>query len=220
VRVLIVRPAPGNKATAEAVAGIGLEPVVVPLFEVVPVAWAVPDPARFDAVVMTSANAARFGGTELARFTHLPLFAVGETTAEAARRVGFIDVRTGAGDAADLGPQLSGWVLHLTGSDHRPIPTGANVTVAPVYDSRPLAPSEPLAADIALIHSPRAGTRLAELLPDRAATKIVAISPAAARACGTGWAAVHIADTPREHAMLACLARLCEAPGNDLVGRR
>jgi uroporphyrinogen-III synthase len=199
---------------------MGHEPVIVPLFEVVALEWHVPDPAGFDAVVMTSAAAARLGGAGLARLTHLPLFAVGEATGAAARRAGFGDVRTGRGDAADLGAQLSGRVLHLSGTDHRPIPTVANVTVVPVYDSRPLAPTERLSAEIALIHSPRAGTRFGDLVPDRGGTQIVAISPAAARACGTGWAAVHVADTPREHAMLACLARLCEAPGNDLVGRR
>lgn len=220
MRVLIVRPAPGNAATADAVAALGLEPIVVPLFEVAPLAWDMPDPAPFDAVVMTSANAARHGGVALAHFTHLPLFAVGEATAATARAAGFADVRVGAGDAADLGAQLSGRVLHLTGADYRPIPSDANVTVVPVYDSRSLAPSAPLTADIALVHSPRAGARLTELAPDRATTQIIAISLAAARACGTGWATVHIAEHPREHAMLACLARLCEAPGNDEVGRR
>ncbi len=211
MRVLIVRPAPGNAATADAVAALGLEPVVVPLFEVVPLAWDMPDPAGFDAVVMTSANAARLGGAGLARLTHLPLFAVGEATGEAARAAGFGDVRAGDGDAADLGPQLSGRVLHLTGTDHRSIPTKANLTGVPVYASRPLAPSARLSADIALIHSPRAGARLAELMPDRTVTQIIAISPSAARACGTGWAAVHIAELPREHAMLECLAGVCEA---------
>ena len=211
MRVLIVRPAPGNAATADAVAAMGLEPVVVPLFEVVPLTWKMPDPAGFDAVVMTSANAARLGGAGLAQFTQLPLFAVGEATGAAARGAGFADVQVGDGDAADLGPHLSGRILHLTGSDHRLIPTDAKVTVVPVYESRPLAPCAPLSAGIVLIHSPRAGIRFAELKPDRADTHIIAISPAAARACGTGWAAVHIAERPREHAMLECLARVCKA---------
>ncbi len=246
MRVLIVRPAPGNAATVDAVVAIGLEPIVVPLFEVAPLAWDVPDPDGFDAVVMTSANAARHGGAGLARFTHLPLFAVGEATAEAARGVGFADVCIGAGDARDLAalikplplrggagvgtvngsdasvpadiphpnpsPQGEGLrFVHFTGIDHRQIPTDANITTIPVYDSRPLTPSARHSADIALIHSPRAGARLAELTPDRAATQIVAISPAAARECGSGWAAIHIADYPREHAMLECLARVCKA---------
>jgi uroporphyrinogen-III synthase len=194
---------------------MGLEPVVVPLFEIGTCAWEAPDPAEFDAVAMTSANAVRHGGAKLARFAHLPVFAVGEATAEAARAAGFSQICAGAGDAGDLGPQLSGRVLHLTGTDHRSIPTVAAVTVMTVYETRPLVPSLPLGADIALIHSPRAGARLAEMMPDRSATRIVAISAAAAHACGPGWAAVYVAETPREHAMLECLRRLCEASPPD-----
>jgi uroporphyrinogen-III synthase len=215
VRVLIVRPAPGNAATADAVAAMGLDPVVVPLFEVSPVAWEVPEPAAFDAVVMTSANAARLGGAGLARFAHLPVFAVGGATGAAAREAGFCDVRIGSGDATDLGAGLPGRVLHLTGADHRPLPTAAQVTAVAVYRSRTIDPPEPLAGEICLIHSPRAGARFADLVPDRSATQIVAISPAAARACGTGWAAVHIAAHQREHAMLATLARVCEAAATN-----
>lgn len=194
---------------------MGLEPVVAPLFEVVPLAWEVPDAGAFDVIAMTSANAARYGGAGLARFTQLPLLAVGETTAEAARAAGFADVRVGESDAAAIGSQLVGRVVHFTGTDYRPIPTDADVTAIAVYESRALSPAGLPPADIALVHSPRAGARLAELTADRTAMQIVAISPAAARACGTGWAAVHIAEHPREHAMLACLARVCEAPHTE-----
>ena len=190
---------------------MGLEPVVVPLFEANPLAWDAPDPAGFDVVAMTSANAARHGGAGLARFTHLPVFAVGEATAGAARAAGFSEIHAGTGNAGDLSRQLSGRVIHFTGTDHRPIPADAEITVLPVYETRPLTPSVALEGDVALIHSPRAGARLAELMPDRAATQIVAISAAAAHACGSGWAAVHVAETPREHAMLECLRGLCEA---------
>ena len=211
MRILIVRPVPGNAATAAAVTALGLEQVVVPLFEVGPLAWDAPDPDAFDAVAMTSSNAARYGGADLAQFAHLPVFAVGDATAEAAQAAGFSKIHVGAGDAGDLAQQLSGRVLHLTGTDHRSIPTAAEVTTVPVYQTRPLVPWAPLEAAIALIHSPRAGARLAELVPERSATQIVAISAAAAQACGSGWAAVHVAAHPREHAMLECLRRLCEA---------
>jgi uroporphyrinogen-III synthase len=219
VRVLIVRPAPGNAATARAVRALGLEPGIVPLFEIVPLAWPVPDPDRFDAVVMTSATAARLGGEGLARFVHLPLFAIGEATGKAAQAAGFVQVKCGNADVAALAPLLPARVLHLTGVDHRAIPGPAEVTVIPVYEARELNPSEPLRADVALIHSPRAGNRLAALAGERRATRIVAISAAAAAACGTGWAAIDIASVPNEHAMLACLARVCEATTQNQIGR-
>jgi uroporphyrinogen-III synthase len=106
VRILIVRPAPGNAATAAAVSGMGLEPVVVPLFEIRPLEWDAPSPDEFDAVAMTSANAARHGGAGLARFAQLPVFAVGEATAEAARMAGFREIQVATGNASDLGTLL------------------------------------------------------------------------------------------------------------------
>lgn len=211
MRVLIVRPAPGNAVTAQAVRALGLDPVVVPLFETVPLAWRVPDPAEFDAVVMTSASAARLGGEGLAQFVRLPLFAVGEATGKAARAAGFKHVHCGTGDVAALAPLLPPHVLHLTGTGHRPIPGSAEVTVVCVYESRERAPRESLRADVVMIHSPRAGSRFAALAESRQARRIVAISAAAATACGTGWAGIDIAEAPNEHAMLACLARVCEA---------
>lgn len=213
MRVLIVRPEPGNGATAEAVRAMGHEPVCVPLFEIAPVAWDAADPAGFDAVAMTSASAARHGGAGLTLYRHLPLFAVGEATAAAARDAGFSDVRATAGDAADLGKILSGRVVHFAGEDFRPIATRASVTVRCVYAARPLAPVMPLDADVALVHSPRAGERLAALVENRNALKIIAISENAAHACGTGWRDMLVSQAPRDDAMLACLARLCEAGG-------
>jgi len=196
---------------------MGHEPVVMPLFDVIPIIWDAPSAGAFDAVVMTSANAARHGGAGLAQFSHLPLFAVGKATADAARAAGFADVRVGDGDAAAIGPQLAGRVVHFSGTEYRQIPTHADVTAVPVYQSLALSPAALPPADCALVHSPRAGARLAELASDRATIQIVAISPAAARACGTGWAEVHSADHPSEHAMLACLARVCEAPVTERV---
>ncbi len=198
---------------------LGLEPVVVPLFETSALVWSVPAPDGFDAIAMTSANAARLGGIGLAHFFHMPLFAVGTATGDAARAAGFGHVHCGAGDVAALAPLLPARVLHLTGTDHRPIPGPARITVVPVYESREVPPSEPLRADVALVHSPRAGRRLAALADDRTATRIVAISAAAARSCGTGWAAVDIAESPNEHAMLACLTRVCEAASHKQMGR-
>ncbi|MES2289063.1 MAG: uroporphyrinogen-III synthase [Pseudomonadota bacterium] len=250
MRVLIVRPEPGNGVTADAVRAMGHEPVCVPLFEIAPVAWDAADPAGFDAVAMTSASAARLGGAGLALYRHLPLFAVGEATAAAARDAGFERIIAGGRDAIELGAMLQKplsfrggvgvgqtapdsnnlvdesiphpnpspkgeglKVVHFAGEDFRPIPTRASVTVRCVYAARPLAPVLPLDADVALVHSPRAGERLAALVENRNALKIIAISENAARACGIGWRDMIVSPAPRDDAMLACLARLCEAGG-------
>lgn len=208
--LLILRPEPGASATAARARALGLHPIVAPLFEIRRLAWDAPDPARFDAVAMTSANAARHGGAALARYTHLPLFAVGETTAEAARAIGFHEVSTGRDDAAALGEMLAAAgklrVLHVAGEQHRDL---AGETVA-VYRAEPLPwPDLPDVA-VALLHSPRAAAAFAAGRSKRSATAIVAISARTAEAAGGGWRSVAVAGTPTDDAMLALAARLCE----------
>src|ERR1700690_3249790 len=60
--------------------------------------------ARYGAVIVTSANALRGIGPHLegSRLLKLPLFAVGEHTASAARRAGFSNVIPAGGDAVAL----------------------------------------------------------------------------------------------------------------------
>ena len=82
--IVVLRPEPGNRVTAAAIEGRGLRAIRLPLFAVQPVAWQAPDPAGFDALLLTSANAVRHGGAGLARLLSLPVFAVGEATADAA----------------------------------------------------------------------------------------------------------------------------------------
>jgi uroporphyrinogen-III synthase len=62
---------------------------------------------------------------------------------------------------------------------------------------------------VALIHSPRAGRRFAELVDDRSRLAIAAISRDAADAVGGGWFSVEATDTPSDDALLALAARLC-----------
>jgi uroporphyrinogen-III synthase len=54
----------------------------------------------FDAVMLTSANAARLAGDAMASFTALPCYAVGEASAAAAADAGFADIRVGPSDGA------------------------------------------------------------------------------------------------------------------------
>ena len=222
MRVLILRPEPGNAATARMVARLGLQPVCIPLFEIISIQWSPPDPAAFGGIAMTSANAARYGGAAMEVYRHLPLFAVGEATAAAARDAGFRDVRTGTGNGARLAT-LWGTraILHLTGLDH--VPLGSNVTSLAVYNARRmrLTPEQTvqLVAPVALVHSLRAATAFASIVSARADTEVIALSAAVAAACGTGWRSILIADAPREQAMLETLARLCNTSDASMKGR-
>lgn len=61
-RVVILRPQPGAEATVEAACALGLDALCYPLFSVEPMDWTPPDPAGFDALMLTSANTIRHAG--------------------------------------------------------------------------------------------------------------------------------------------------------------
>jgi len=210
--VVILRPEPGASATLARAAAAGIVAVAIPLFEIAPVDWVAPDVAAYDALLLTSANAARFAGNRLARLRALPAYCVGETTAIAAREAGLEVAATGAGDSAALGelvpPGLR--LLHLTGKTHRAI---GGVAAIIVYDSVAIDPPPSLAAltgNVTMVHSPRAAKRLAELVKDRGTISIAAISAVAAAACGGGWREVAAIAAPDDGALLALAAALCQ----------
>lgn len=215
--ILVLRPEPAATATAESARALGLEPVVAPLFEVQPVAWATPDPARFDALLLTSANAIRIGGNQLQALRRLPVHAVGDRTAEAARDAGF-DVAS-SGDAGldrlldSLEPDLR--LLHPCGENrHEAQEPRQKITPLIVYRSTARDDVDLSAAEgsVALVHSPRAARRLSELVENRSSVEIAAISSVAAGAAGPGWARVEAAERPTDEALLALAARLCNKP--------
>lgn len=218
--MVILRPEPGNAATAARAAALGLEVRALPLFRTVPLAWDAPDADDFDALLLTSAATLRLGGDRLNDFRALPVFAVGKATAEAAEQAGFVVEYVGQTGAASLVPALIaaeyGEVLHLGGEETRDFDVGPlRIDHVAVYAAIPCAVPglmEALGGAVALVHSPRAGAGLAELVPmdRRADTIIVAISDAAAEAAGAGWRAVEAAPAPNDEAMLALAADLCE----------
>src|ERR1700683_2424088 len=102
--VLVTRPHPDDEATAAARPARGLEVLRAPMLRFEPVAFHDELDANYGAVIVTSANALRGIEPHLAgsRLLKLPLFAVGERTADAARAAGFDRVISADGDAAGL----------------------------------------------------------------------------------------------------------------------
>ena len=224
MRVLILRPQPGADETAARARGLGLEPVVAPLFTVRALPWTPPDPAGFDAVMLTSASAGRRAGDGMTPFTALPCYAVGEASAAAAAEAGFADVRVGVEDGAALllmmAEQGVRRAFHPCGADHLALGHPAiAVTRIPVYaaDAAERLPDEARAAlrggAIALLHSPRAARLFAGLAGARGEIAIAAISARTARAAGEGWGSVSIAPRPRDQALLELAAKLCQTGG-------
>jgi uroporphyrinogen-III synthase len=216
-RVIVLRPEPGASETVARARRLGLDAVAIPLFAIEPLPWTAPADS-FDGLLLTSANAVRVAGDGLAALRDLPVYAVGEATAAAAAGAGLQVAAAGSSgvDAllASIEPELR--LLHLCGED-RAMATGASqtITAVPIYRAAPLdRPDFPALADtVVLIHSPRAGRRLAELAADRGTTMIAAISEAAAVAAGAGWKRIAVADQPSDQALLALAARLCNNTG-------
>lgn len=121
--VLITRPVADTGALAEKIERAGFIPVVAPLLTVTLLPDAVPDLAGAAALVLTSARAVHAlpDSASVPVFT-IPVFAVGEATASAARAAGFTQVTVAAGDvralrAAVAGAGVRGSVYYLSGAD-------------------------------------------------------------------------------------------------------
>jgi uroporphyrinogen-III synthase len=101
MRVLVTRPLPGGERTAAALRGKGHEVLLAPLMQVRPIPAVIA--GNWSAVIITSANALRvLSAAQLAPLLKLPLYAVGERSADAARDAGFNNIRSAQGDAGAL----------------------------------------------------------------------------------------------------------------------
>ncbi|MCB1382915.1 MAG: uroporphyrinogen-III synthase, partial [Notoacmeibacter sp.] len=220
-----------------ALAGLGHDPVVMPLTQIMP---HVPDLSEpwpdFTQVVVTSANALRHAPESLIRhLSGLPLLAVGEATAAAARKAGFTDVTAGEGAAAALLPLLpevsSGpcHIAYLAGTVRRPDLERAMVqrqlphTVIETYETKKVsytthemnrifAKGVP---DVALMHSAESAAAAGALPADHIRKQLIektifivisARVEAALRPVGAPH--VRVSAEPTEAAMLAELAAI------------
>jgi uroporphyrinogen-III synthase len=124
MRVALTRPLEDSERTAAALRARGHEVLVAPLMQVEPVnagirpSWA--------AVIVTSANAPAAIATHPARaaLIKLPVFAVGQRSADACREAGFSDVIVAGGNVRDLirlivdrRADAAGPLLYLAGED-------------------------------------------------------------------------------------------------------
>ena len=102
MRVLVTRPQADGEATATRLRARGHVVIVAPLLQIETMDADLA--GEFTAIIMTSSNAARAAAVhpEKSRIQHLPVFAVGARTAQAARDAGFETIISGDGDGSDL----------------------------------------------------------------------------------------------------------------------
>jgi uroporphyrinogen-III synthase len=224
--IWITRAEPGASATAERLRARGYEPLVDPVLAVRETGAAI-DLDGVAALAFTSANGAR----ACARTTphrDIPVFAVGEATAEAARAEGFATVEDAKGDVAALAALLiarrPGMILHVGAAEPAAdLPAllaaqGLHARSVSAYQTVPVRPEIALARldrlDAVLLHSPRAARTVADLLRPETSGRLVfaAISPAAARLLlDRGWTRVHAAAAPDEASLLTLLVEVAAA---------
>jgi len=106
MRLLVTRPEPDATREAETLRARGHEPVLAPLLKIEFIEDVPLNLNGAQAIVITSRNALRALGShpERDKAIELPLFAVGEATAWAARQMGFTEVMIGPGTGAGLPP--------------------------------------------------------------------------------------------------------------------
>jgi uroporphyrinogen-III synthase len=102
--VLVTRPLPDGETTAADLRARGFEALAAPMLRFEPFAFKAEAEIPYGGVIVTSANAIRAVESQLANspLVKLPLFAVGERTAAAARAAGFDKIFSADGDAAAL----------------------------------------------------------------------------------------------------------------------
>lgn len=220
----LLRPEPGWSASAAQARALGLEVIGHPLFVAEPIAWRPPE-GRFDALLAGSSAVFRHGGAGLAALRHLPVIAVGESTARAARAAGFTVAESGGGGLQALIEAHGGGArrfLRLGGEERVALTpqAGQEITEIAVYRMVPRSIEPGFAAQLAArrplvsLHSAAAarhfGSELARLGISRAELFVIALAPRVAKAAGLGYAALHIADAPRDAALLAKAAALCK----------
>jgi uroporphyrinogen-III synthase len=148
----------------------------------------------------------------------LPVFTVGNATAEAARARGFADVRSADGALGDLaalllveGPQegmlLVPGALEPAGDLPALLAGRMRARALPVYEAVETAVTAPRSFDAVLIHSARAGKALRARGAFSGGRAFV-LSEAVASALGDGTGLeIHVAAAPNESALLEALGK-------------
>ncbi len=231
MRVWVTRTAPDAEATAARLEAMGHVPLTAPVLAIRPLPGPAPSLEGVGALAFTSRSGVS-AFVALCPERQLPVFAVGPSTAEAARAAGFWDVQAGGGDVDGLAQlilrrreAIAGEVLHP--GPEKPAGDLAGALMAQGMPARlhaiyatdilPLPAlaaaaltADPIGLDVVLAHSPQAARILAgyEALA-RAAPRLTAlcISPAAlAPLRPLHFRSVAAARLPNEQSLLDLLA--------------
>lgn len=228
---LVTRPEPDASDFAALLERAGMRAVKTPAMTIEPTG-AAPSLEGAAALAFTSANGVR-ALPRAAIPPAIPVYAVGETTAAAARAAGFLAVATAQGDVGSLAALIAaarpaGAVLHMSGVDAAGDLVGAlqaaGVEARRVALYRAVAMTRLAPAAVEALAAPADGApvwatffspRSARLFLEQAAASGVAarldgvraacLSRAVAEAAGARWAGVAIAARSSAEALVAAM---------------
>jgi len=230
--ILVTRPQPGADETAAQLIHLGHQPLICPLLDIAYLDGPLVIGPDVAALVVTSPSGVR-ALTRLTARRDLPLYSVGDRTADLARQLGFAQVLSAAGDVnalADLivrePPAGTGRLLHISGADVagdlalllRPHGIGLDRHIA--YQAVPVqaldGQTEAALADGGISHvllfsarTARCFVTLVEkagLAPAMAGLTALCISQTVAEAvAGPAWGGIKVAASPDAAHLLALL---------------
>lgn len=243
--LLVTRPSEDAARLAEALAAKGYDVLAEPLLIIEEIDGPDLDLDGVQALLVTSANGAR----ALARRTalrDLPVLAVGDASARAAREAGFVSVQSAAGDVTALARLVktcldpsAGSLVHAaaseTAGDLAGMLTDAGYAYRRELVYRARTPDHLSAATVmalkvgdvggALFFSPRTATTFVTLIAREGLAPLVmplyayCLSPAVAEAVGgLEWKHVGVAATPDQNSLLSLVEYLQQPPAKP--GRR
>ena len=230
MKMLVTRPEPDASDTAARLEALGISPLIAPLLTLEVLPAELPDPATVAAIALTSANALRAleARGALERYRHVPVYTVGDRTADMAKDLGFEMVTSASGAFADLAELLAharidGPIFYPSGREvsadlgRSLAQFGRQVLTVPVYAMNPPPELHPEVAEAlqqggigaALFYSQRTAetfVRLAEGVldrPQRAGLGVLCMSEAVAEPLvDAHFVRVGLAERPDEEAMM------------------
>ena len=240
--ILITRPEPDGSRLARILKKMGYDSRLAPMMEIENLPGETLDVGGVQALLVTSANGAR-AVRRVLKPGDIPVFAVGEATAEALHNEGFTNVKVAGGDVTTLAAKIksecdpkAGRLIHIAGSHVAGdlsgllIEAGFQCDRAVLYEAKAAASLDPeivkeiKAGNISavLFYSPRTGAifadlaKAAELTTYLSSVTAFCLSKAVAeKISGLAWQSVEVSTEPSQENLLALLAAVSQARQQD-----
>lgn len=232
--VLVTRPLEQAKDFAEQIKSAGHRPLLCPLLEIEHIPTSLSSLQKPDAVLLSSVQGLHSVSVPL-EWLSIPVYCVGQRTAEVARGTGFMNVVAGVGDVHDILPRIqentpqNGHVLYLRGED---VSTeiqgylkGLSITEEITYRAIPVTKIDPSIIgqfphlDVITVFSARTGKTLRKLMSEHGldayakTINLLCLSQAVVESLdgpqgALDWKSCIVSDTPNQNSLLDAFVKL------------